>query len=204
MVAEEGKPRGSVVVVRARRWGGGRRGERHGEGSRGEGSRIPERRRPVCGTPARSVESRRLRHNPISSSFFSWSVRPSQSFYLRFVRMPRLPVPSVSSHEAPFSVFNAPTLAILVQRQARSPPLPSFRNLSLRSSLARTKASVFVPLMVVTRSLSSSSFESRWLLESFDSVPLLPRLRVDFPTISVPRSSTSPYHRPLATSVLFE
>lgn len=36
---------------------------------------IPERRRPVYGTPARSVESRRLRHNPISSSF-SDSLRP--------------------------------------------------------------------------------------------------------------------------------
>jgi len=39
------------------------------------GGCIPERRRPVCGTPARSVESRRLRHNPISSSF-SDSLRP--------------------------------------------------------------------------------------------------------------------------------
>lgn len=49
----------------------GGRGGQPGEGGRGEGSRIPERRRPVCGTPARSVESRRLRHNPIPSSFFN-------------------------------------------------------------------------------------------------------------------------------------
>lgn len=96
-VEKEGKPRGSVVV------GGsgveGRRGERPGEGSRGEGSRIPERRRPVCGTPARSVESRRLRHNPISSSFFSWPLRPSRPFG------PRLSLSLPPSRPSALSLF---------------------------------------------------------------------------------------------------
>lgn len=49
--------------------------ERGGRRGGGGSACIPERRRPVCGTPARSVESRRLRHNPISSSF-SDSLRP--------------------------------------------------------------------------------------------------------------------------------
>lgn len=51
--------------------GGAKGGPAQPTGGTGAGAEacIPERRRPVCGTPARSVESRRLRHNPISSSF---------------------------------------------------------------------------------------------------------------------------------------
>ena len=100
----------------------GRRGERPGEGSRGEGSRIPERRRPVCGTPARSVESRRLRHNPISSSFFSWPLRPSRPFGPRLSLSLSLSLPP--SRPSALSPFH-PTKRLSPSLPRRCKPSPS-------------------------------------------------------------------------------
>lgn len=103
-------------------------------GGRGpaRGSRIPERRRPVCGTPARSVESRRLRHNLIPSSFFN---RSPSSFLLglpsssSFCFVPRTNLPRL---------YHADTL--------RLPP-PS----SPTSSLSRCLSSFSAPAAPIAR-----------------------------------------------------
>lgn len=171
---------------------------------------VAERGRAFQRGAGQSAAHLRVRLNH-GASDITQSLRPSSAGL--FVRASRSILVSLACLVCLFLLFR-PTKRLspsLTRRRKLSsfndrPVLLLFflSEISLRSSLARAKASVFVPLMVITRSLSSSSFESRWLLESFDSVPLLPRLRVDFPTISVPRSSTSPYHRPLATSALFE
>lgn len=101
---------GRLGRVGRRQEGGGEPGER----ARGEGCRIPERRRPVCGTPARSVESRRLRHNPIPSSFSNRSLGPGPSRWFR------PPAPSVPSHESAFSVFAAIGHPYLARQSAAS------------------------------------------------------------------------------------
>lgn len=122
--------------------GGGSWAERSGVGGRGEGSRIPERRRPVCGTPARSVESRRLRHNPISLSFFNRS-RLCRSFGPRFSR-------ASSSCPLPFRPTKRP-----------SPSLPRRRSLSLSDS----KPVRFVCLPEISLSLRSCCYADLSILQ---------------------------------------
>lgn len=91
--------------------------ERGGRGGGAGGSAcIPERRRPVCGTPARSVESRRLRHNPISSSF-SDSLRPEPLARRRRPSSSRsrpLARPSLSPSRSFFPFSLHPALALFL------------------------------------------------------------------------------------------
>lgn len=106
---------------------------------RGGSACIPERRRPVCGTPARSVESRRLRHNPISSSF-SDSLRPKPLARRRrrpsSSRSRPLARPSLSPSRSFFPFSLHPALALFLSlAPARSLDLVSLSlSLSLRIS----------------------------------------------------------------------
>lgn len=121
---------------------------------------IPERRRPVCGTPARSVESRRLRHNPISSSF-------SDSLHVP----PLLACPS-SSRPQPLarlasSLFRSfvRSLDLVLSERRRSPSLPG------RTACLSLPLSISLSLRHWSSSSSSSSFPPR-SFSSPDSFPL--------------------------------
>lgn len=152
-------------------WEGGRRGEmvrKEGSGrdparptgGTGAGAEacIPERRRPVCGTPARSVESRRLRHNPISSSF-------SDS-----LRVPPLLACPSSSRPQPLARL-APSLSFArsFAPSTSSPRSPGVRRLCLAErlvSLRHRSSSASLPLLLLLRSFFSPLFSDSFSLRN--------------------------------------
>lgn len=136
-----------------------------GTGRKGWGGSacIPERRRPVCGTPARSVESRRLRHNPISSSF-SDSLRPEPLARRRRPSSSRsrpLARPSLSPSRSFFPFSLHPALALF---------------LSLAPARSLDLVSLFLSLSVSPHlflSLSLTLFPSCRIASLSDAGPLL-------------------------------